>query len=52
MKTIDKYQFNEETFTLEEGSNHAFNLVQVHPATHTVLKRKFILKMVSQGSKN
>ena len=52
MKTIDKYQFNEENFTLEEGGNQFFYSVQTHVAIHTVLKRKFMLKMVTQGSQN
>jgi hypothetical protein len=52
MKTVDKYQFNEEMATIDDGGTYLGHTVQTVVAHHTILKRKFTLKLACQGSSN
>jgi hypothetical protein len=49
MKTVDKYQFNEETPIIEDGGTFLTYIVLTFNALHTVLKKKFLLKMATFG---
>lgn len=50
MKTVDKYQFNEELAIIDDGGTLFRYEVQTFMAHHTILKRKFTLKIACQGS--